>query len=236
MARSRLNQKLVKQTERNLLLIGAIGMVVLVIFIFFGVKLLVNFSLFVEKKPDTNAEQAQEETFMAIPTLDYLADATNSASIEVSGIAASGKYVKLYLNGRQLKKADIKSDNTFVFHDVTLESGENDIKVKAVSDDNKESRFSETLTVTYSNEPPKLSIDTPSDGQTYNKERNPLRVSGKTDPNVRVTVNDFWAVVDGQGNYYYSLPLKNGANEIKVVATDEAGNKAEKTLHVTYAE
>ena len=49
-------------------------------------------------------------------------------------------------------------------------------------------------------------------------------------------MNEFWAIVDAGGNFSYTLPLQNGENTIKVVATDEAGNKTEYEVKVTYSE
>jgi len=151
MARSRVNQRLVKQTERNLLFI-VIGIVVIIaIFLIVGVKLLVNFSLFVEKKSDTNNDPQTSNMVMISPILDPLTSATNSASIDVTGTAGTGKYVALYINGKQIKKADVKSDNTFAFRDATLDSGSNEIKVRAFTDNDKETKYSDVQTVTYSN-------------------------------------------------------------------------------------
>lgn len=231
-----MNRRLVKQTERNLLLVIIGGAVLILVFIFFGVKLLVNFSLFVEKKNDVSANEQSNNEIMVAPILDPIVSATNSASIDVTGIAGSGDYVTLYVNGKQLKKADIKDDNTFAFRDVDLDKGDNIIKAKAFNDDKKESKFSDSESVTYSNKQPSLSVDFPSDGETYHKDNNPLQVRGKTDKNVRVTINDFWAMVNDDGNYYYNLPLQNGDNQITVVATDDAGNKTTKSLKVSFSE
>ncbi|HVZ58502.1 MAG TPA: hypothetical protein VG935_02015 [Patescibacteria group bacterium] len=236
MARSRVNQRLAKQTERNLFLIIGIVIIGVVLFLFFGAKLLVNFSLFVEKKSDASSQTSSADSFISIPVLNPIDSSTNSASLDISGIAEDGSYIKLYLNGEMIKKADIKAGKSFVVHDVELTTGENDFKAKAFSDNGKESSFSEQVSITYSNKAPSLSIDFPSDGQTYHKDNNPIKVSGKTDPNIHVTVNDFWAIVDDQGNYSYNLPLKDGDNEIKVDATDDAGNKTEKTIHINYSE
>ena len=235
MKRSRINQRLQKQTQRNLVFIiaGAIG--ILIIFLFFGIKLLVNFSLLVEKKADSNIQQ-QESSFLIPPILDPITTATNSASMDISGTAGSGKYVVIYINGKQLGKADIKEENVFVFKDLTLDEGENDIKIKAVDDNKKESKFSPTVQVTYTTKSPDLTVDFPTDGQTYHKSDNPIKIRGKTDPDAKVTINDFWAVNDSDGNYSYNYLLKSGDNDLKITATDEAGNKSEKTLRVTYSE
>lgn len=237
MARSRVNQRLVKQTERNLILIAlGVGLIVVLFFIF-GANLLVKFSLFVEKKSDVSAQQTTNDSFVSIPSLDPIVSSTNSATIDVTGSSDNGSYIKLYVNGRMVKKADIKTDHSFAVHNVQLEAGENDIKAKTFTDsDKKQSEFSDNVSVRYSNKAPDLSIDFPSDGQEYHKDNNPIRVRGKTTANSRVTVNDFWAITDNEGNYIYNLPLKNDDNEIKVVATDDAGNKSEKIIHVTYHE
>lgn len=236
MARSRVNQRLVKQTERNLLLIIGGIVLIIVLFLVVGVKLLVNFSLFVEKKGDTSTDTSSSNEIMIPPILDPLDTATNSATIDITGTAGSGKYVVLYINGKQIKKADVKADNTFAFHDAELDSGTNEVKVKAFSDNDKESKYSDSETVTYSNKAPSLTVDFPNDGETYHKDNNPLKVRGKTDPNIRVTINDFWAMIDDDGNYSYNLPLQNGENKIKVIATDDAGNKTEKDITVSYSE
>lgn len=237
MARSRVNQRLARQTERNLIFILLGIGVIVVLFLIFGANLLVKFSLFVERKADSSSVQAQNSSFVSIPSLDPLVSSTNSATIDVSGTADNGSYIKLYVNGKMAKKADIKSDHTFIAHDVQLEAGENDIKAKTfLEEEKKQSEFSDIVSVRYSNKAPELSIDFPSDGQIYNKDNNPIRVRGKAGASSRVTVNDFWAITDNEGNYIYNLPLKNDDNEIKVVATDDAGNKAEKTIHITYHE
>ncbi|MBI5044751.1 MAG: hypothetical protein HZC02_02390 [Candidatus Levybacteria bacterium] len=234
MPRSRLNQRQARQAKRNIIIIALGSCVLLALFLIFGTNLLVKFSLLVERESATAQEQV--DTFVAPPSLDYIADATNSAEIDITGSGESDGYIKLFVNGKQVKKADIQSDNTFSFRRIKLTPGENSIKAKFVNKDNKESKFSETTIITYSNKAPELSIISPNDGQSFNKDHNPLKITGKTDQNVKVTVNDFWAVVDGQGNFYYNLSLKGGDNEIRVQAIDEAGNKAEKTLKVSFAE
>jgi bacillopeptidase F len=227
----------VKQTERNLFLIVGGSIIVVVVLLVFGIKLLTNFSMLVENKPeDTEQTSSQSNAFVSTPSLDPLPDATNSATLSVSGIAEGSNKASLYLNGVKTKDADVKDDGTFLFRNVTLESGDNTIKVKSQNKSGKESSFSNTVTVTYSNKAPDLTVDFPTDGQTYHKDDNPLRVRGKTSPHTRVTVNDFWAIIDDEGNFSYNLPLQSGDNQIKVVAIDDAGNKTEKDLKVSYSE
>ena len=69
----------------------------------------------------------------------------------------------------------------------------------------------------------------------FEKDQSTVKVLGKTDPGVRVTVNGFWAVIDENNNFSYNLPLQNGENMIKIEAIDQAGNKTEKEIKVTYS-
>ena len=108
------------------------------------------------------------------------------------------------------------------------------LKAKAAKGD-KESDFSNELVVTYRNIPPSLSVDSPTDGQKFEKDQSTARVSGKTDSGVKITVNGFWAVIDENNSFSYNLPLQNGDNTIKIEAVDQAGNKAEKEIKVTYS-
>lgn len=219
------------------MLLVALGILtVLVVLLFFGIKLLVNFSLLVEKKSDSGGINQEQTSYMTPPILDPITAATNSASFDLSGTAGTGKYVVVYINGKQRGKADIKNDSSFTFKDLQLDKDENDIKVKAVDDSKKESKFSPTVHVLYTTKSPTLSVDFPTDGQTYHKSDNPIKVRGKTDPDVKVTINDFWAVNDSDGNYSYNFLLKSGDNNITIVATDDAGNKTEKSLKVSYSE
>jgi hypothetical protein len=58
-------------------------------------------------------------------------------------------------------------------------------------------------------------------------------VEGITDAE-RVTVNDRIAVIDGNGKFSLIVSLNEGKNDLVVQATDQAGNKTETTMSVTY--
>ncbi len=236
MASSRLNKTLEKETRRNFLLVILGVILIFILFIFFSTKILVFFSTLVEKRSENVSAKNLDTVFIPPPQVDPLPDATNSAEIEIKGIAVSGEKVQLFLNGRKIKETTLTSDNSFTFTNVKLEKGENTIKARTVLKDGKVSKYSDSITIHYLSDPPELSIYFPSDDQSFTKENNPIRVSGKTSQNAKVTVNDFWAIVDEDGNYYYNLPLKGGENFIKIKAVDKAGNTAEKEIKVTYSE
>ena len=89
--------------------------------------------------------------------------------------------------------------------------------------------------VSYVKGTPKLTLTSPSDGQTFSKDSNKATIAGQTDPTDRVTVNGYWAIVDSKGNFTYALPLQNGDNQLKIIATDDAGNTTEVDKKVIYS-
>jgi len=193
-----------------------------------------NIALFVSGSQATSTDKNTSNSFMFPPALDPLPIATNSALIKISGNSSKNMTVELYINDDLIDKKSVDNNGNFVF-DYQLTPGDSLIKVRN-DNDNKKSDFSPIVTVSYKNAAPNLTIDSPSDGQKFSNDQRDITVSGKTDPGVTVTVNGFWAIIDQNNNYSYNLTLINGDNSIKVDATDQAGNKAEKTIKVNYSE
>lgn len=233
--RSRLARKRERQNQKTLL-ISLFGIAIITILTFkFGVPLLVNFSLFMsqfgEQKEQTNKES---HNFVPPPVINAVPNATNSAFFTISGLAIPKSIVSLYINNELVDKKSPEEDGKFIFADIKLNKGENIIKTKA-EEEKRESEFSDNLIVVYKDSSPNLTIDSPSEGKAFQKDEKNVLVVGKTDPGVKVTINGLWSVVDINGNFSYNLPLQNGENKIKVVASDEAGNKTEVERKVTYS-
>lgn len=236
--KSRLSRKIENQSRKNLIL-TILGIIVVVGFLVkFGMPLLINSTLLViNAKNEDSQEQSKTKTvsFIPPPILDPTFNATNSANVTISGSAGENQKVNLYLNGELIDSQSVKTDGRFYFKNIKIINGENIIKTKAVTESNKQSEFSNILTITFKNTPPTLSLDSPSDGQSFSKDDKYANVSGKTDPGVKVTVNDLWAIVDTDGKFSYSFPLQNGENKIKIQAVDEASNKTEMERKVNYS-
>lgn len=234
--RSRLARRLEQQSKRNLL-ISALGIFVVLFLIFkFGLPLLINFTLFIsgfKNSQDTTAEKSV--SFVSPPVLNPLPTATNSAEVTISGSALQKQTVMLYLDGGLVGKMKVDKDTNFIFKDIKLTKGTNIITARALDEKGKESADSDPITVLLKTDSPQLSIDLPSEGQSFSKDDKTAQVRGKTDSGAKVTVNDFWAIVDENGNFSYQLPLRDGENKIVVVALDEAGNKTEVERKVNYS-
>ncbi|HSW47880.1 MAG TPA: hypothetical protein VLG67_02255 [Candidatus Saccharimonadales bacterium] len=198
-------------------------------------KFLVGFSILIEKFKNPKDEQinTQSVDYIAPPVLNPLPNATKNDKTAVSGFASSSNAtIILYVNGELADKTRSKSDNSFTFENVSLNSGDNEIKAKTEENEDKQSDFSQSITITFLNKPPALDITFPHDGQSFKKDESPIKISGKSDKGVKVTVNSFWAISQDDGSFYYQYNLKDGDNDLKFAATDDAGNKTEKELHI----
>ncbi|MCL5433055.1 MAG: hypothetical protein M1524_02980 [Patescibacteria group bacterium] len=235
-AKSRLSRNYERQSKKNFILSILGIIIVLVLLIKFGIPMIVNFSLFISNfRENQSTSEKKSEEFISAPVLDPLPNATNSAKTVITGIASSNQTVNLYINNELFDKTDSEDDGKFTFEDVTLDDGNNTIKARVVIDNSKKSDFSDEINIVYKNKAPNLTIDSPTDGQTFSKTENQIQIRGKTDPAVKVTVNDFWVIVDENGNFSYEISLKEGDNQIKVSATDEAGNNKTTELKVKYS-
>lgn len=231
---SRLSKRAESQSRRNLIL-SILGIIIVTtLMVRFGIPLLANISGFISGYHKSNSiTESSKSKFISVPTLDTLVQATNSAEIIVKGQAEKNQNISIFINNALSDSKDTKDDGTFSFK-VFLSQGENKIKVRASMDNNK-SDYSDEETTTYISTAPTLDLKSPSDGQSFSKDQNPIQVTGVTDAGVKVTVNDFWAVIDENNNFSYTLNLKDGDNNIKITAVDIAGNKTEKEVKVTYS-
>lgn len=163
----------------------------------------------------------------ASPRLQSLPTATKAESINISGYADPGVTVTLFVNDIQLEDRVVDKEGTFSFESISLTDGENKFFVKASIEGRAESRPSRTVTVIYKKKAPVLSLLEPTDRSTFSQKESEIRVSGKTDPNTTVRVNELQAVVDELGNFKILYSLKDGENKLTIEAEDIAGNKTD---------
>ncbi len=228
---SRLSKSLERKSEKRLIL-SVLGIVIVLFLLFrYGMPALISFSDFMAGSGSSQTNSGSK-TFVAVPIINDSISATNSATTTIDGNAAPKEKIELYVNDNLADSVDTKDDGTFHFKDVALTLGNNVVKVKA-NKGSVESDFSDSLTIQYKTTSPGLLIEEPSNSQNFPKETENISVKGKTDPDVKVTVNGFWAIDDDSGNFSYNLPLQGGTTTIKVVATDSAGNSSEKDINVT---
>ena len=89
-----------ERQQRKRLMWALGGMFALVIFLFvFGLKILVGFSLMVDRvRGNTPQLVSQNQELILPPTLDPLPEATNSATLTITGKSDTGLTIVLYID------------------------------------------------------------------------------------------------------------------------------------------
>ena len=77
-----------------------------------------------------------------------------------------------------------------------------------------------------------LEITNPVDGSTVTSQN--INVTGNSEANADIFINDQELRADLQGNFTTTLLLTEGENIIVITASDDEGNYAEKTIVVNY--
>lgn len=224
-----------KNYLRNILL-SVSGIFVIIIFlIFFGIPFLINLSLFSQNFRSANDvnETDKKISSLAPPVIDQLPSAQKENKIDITGYALAADKVTLYLNNKIVEETATDDEGKFAFRKIVLKEGPNTIKAKSQKNPDIESALTKEITVIFKKNPPVLEIESPADNTEIEENKpNRLEIRGKTDPDSRVTINDFWAIVDDEGKFSYLYNLTQGENKLKIKAIDEAGNISEKEIKV----
>lgn len=224
-----------KNYLRNILL-SVSGIFVIIIFlIFFGIPFLINLSLFSQNFRSANDinETDKKISSLAPPVIDQLPSAQKENKIDITGYALAADKVTLYLNNKIVEETATDDEGKFAFRKIVLKEGPNTIKAKSQKKPDIESALTKEITVIFKKNPPVLEIESPADNTEIEENKpNRLEIRGKTDPDSRVTINDFWAIVDDEGKFSYLYNLTQGENKLKIKAIDEAGNISEKEIKV----
>ncbi len=236
MVSSRLS-RVQEKSARKRIVIGLLGSVAIIVIIaVFGLKLLIAFRVLVERirgggKP---VQQTTSQSVLVPPVLDPLPEATNSATITISGSAVAKDQVGLYINSAEYKRITVPDTGSFQFTDIPVDVGTVTASAKLIDTKQNTSDISNVITTTVDRTIPKLTIDSPSDNTTVNDGTHQVQISGLTDPNINVSISGRIVVVKADGSFIYSMPLNNGANKLEIVATDDAGNSTTVERNITY--
>lgn len=226
--------RVAEKREKKRLTYALFGIVILIVFFaIFGLKLLVGFSLLVDRIRGTTPSVKQTENLLLPPVLNPPPEATNSAEIFISGSAQPDRTLVLYVNGEEVKKLSIDQSGTFSFL-MTLSDGTNSVSAKVVDEKGDVSELSQVYTVTVKKSAPKLEISQPNNGDKITGEKNTVLTAGNTDEGAKVTINGRLAIVASDGSFRMTVTLTDGENTITIIATDEAGNQTLVERKVTY--
>lgn len=232
---SRLEKHRQKQFTYQLFLVVALTIGFMVFLFTFGFKLLVNGSLFLNQIANSSTSKdatENKENILTSLNIDPLSPATSSAKMIVSGSVVNFDRVEIYVNSEKMTEAEVVGD-VFSEEVTGLEKGENTVYFIAKSKNASPTKKSRIFTVVLKTEKPNLEITEPSNNTKSNKQE--IKLSGKTDNETYIRINNQPVVVDALGIFQQIYKLSDGENKIEIVAEDVVGNTETKILTVTYA-
>ena len=236
MVRLRKSRLARKQESRNLkktVLFSFLSVLLIFLFIFLGIPGLIKLAVFMGNLRSSYLPTETKDTLPPpAPIFQPLPEATLSATLEVKGFAEAGSSVEIFISGLSAEKVISSNDGTFLVRDATLTKGKNEIYAQATDPAGNPSQESQRIVVFFDQEPPPLTILEPTETSFYQPE-NKVNLKGETEAGVKVTVNDHLVIIDSEGKFSYSLTLSDGENQIKVIATDKAGNQTEQELNLS---
>lgn len=205
-----------------------------VFFMTIGFRLIINASIWIsginkDGGSITNSKD-DDRSFLLAPEFYNIPDATNSATLAVSGRGTEDTKLIIYVNDEEAEEIDMEADEFEAR--LKLDQGENTIYAETIDKKNKKAKDSETYTVYVLTEDPSLSIKSPIDGDT--RDQSDVTVIGETDEGVSIRINNSPVVVGSDGSFQKKLQLREGDNTITIRAIDIAGNETELELKVRY--
>lgn len=232
---SRLARVEEKKNIRSTIIFGGLTIAFILFLIFFGIPLVARFASYVGdlKRGNTKQPTTNSNTPISAPTINTPVEFTNQTGIVIKGSAEANSKVTINVNGTT---TDTTSDGSGVFSvNVSLQKGQNQIFATATNSNGTVSDKSQTYTITFSNQPPKLDISSPGDNANfYTDKQRKITMIGSTDSEVSVTVNGHTVIVGDDGNFKYDFSLSDGKNTLTIDAVDRAGNKKEVILTVNF--
>ena len=167
------------------------------------------------------------------PKFKYFPEFTNQQTLTLTGNTESGASVKLTFNG---SPQEVLADNDGQFSfGVTLQDGINTFAATATDQSGNQSQKSDDHQITFDKKTPDLEITSPSDGSSYfGSNQRQITITGKTETDAKVTINDRIISVDDSGIFQYTTTLNEGSNTFNVKSTDQAGNTTEKNISLNF--
>ncbi len=166
---------------------------------------------------------SQDSVITSKPFLTQPFEATNSATLKLTGSAQAGQKIVLLQNGSPGPETKAADDGSFAFTGVTLESGQNTFTTVAQNDNGDRSNPSNAVVISFVKDAPKLTVDTPTNDSTISqRKQNPITVKGKADVGDKVYIADRLIFVSADGSFTSQVQLNEGDNTITVKAVNAA--------------
>lgn len=232
--RSRLVRKNEETVTKKTVFMGFLTILFAIFIVVFGLPFLIKFSVFLGDMKKTNDGLESKTLAPLAPRLIIPFEATNSATIKVSGFAEAKVEVELFKNEISIGKTMVTENGDFTFEKISLDDGENNFSAIASSEETGAGDGSIPISVVYDKQSPALKLTNPSE-TSLTVDYADFDIIGESEKDVSISVNGRLAVVDENGNFKLKIQLNMGKNDVEVIAHDSAGNETKTTVAITYS-
>lgn len=223
---SRLEKHYKKQVTTYTILI----VVAIILFGVYGLPLVINSSSYLSQLFGKRDDSDRRNPLLQTIEISEIPSATNSATFKIVGNTNNIDELEFYLNDEKIKEMSAPTNGEFSEELTGLNKGNNELYL--IGKSKKGTKRTETLTIVYGADKPKLEISEPQDGSTTS--HNEIKVIGKTDKEIDIKINGSPVVVDSSGQFQTNIKLNEGENKIIITARDQSGNVEEKIITVKY--
>uniref|UniRef100_A0A7C4TRY7 Bacterial Ig-like domain-containing protein n=1 Tax=candidate division WWE3 bacterium TaxID=2053526 RepID=A0A7C4TRY7_UNCKA len=224
-------EELLRKLKRNLFLFITIITVLVISITFFGPKVGSLFFIFSKHR---NEKEKGDIAPPTAPIFSQVPEATNKKELTLNGVSEPGATVTLFLNGPEKERTTADNNGTFTFANINLNEGQNIIFAKAKDLAENESDKSRTYYVNFDDKKPEIKLLEPKENETVRNLNKRIYVKGQLNEQAEVKINGLNALVNSDNTFEIVLGVAEGDVEIKIQATDNAGNKTEETVKVRY--
>ncbi|MFA6602845.1 MAG: hypothetical protein WCT01_03515 [Candidatus Shapirobacteria bacterium] len=229
--KERLNEE---QVTKQTVALGVVTLLVFGLIMIFGLPVLIRFSIFLGDLKSRQERVVEDKVIPPpAPRLSIAYEATNSASISVTGASEPGLLVELLKDDVNFDKVSATETGEFKFDSVNLDKGENIFTAIAVSEKGAKSDPSRAVPIVYDDMAPGLDLTNPVETE-LKVDYADFDLVGATEKGASVLVNNRVAMVDDNGGFKMKIQLSPGKNEFEVKARDLAGNETKKNIVITY--
>lgn len=217
-----------RSAPRFFLFFAILTFAILASLYFWGVTIIANLAFLLSQTKDISRDTGDSDTIPPPPPLFVSLPALLSANepkIDIRGTAEAGSRVSLYQNDTKIKEELSDKNGGFVFGQVPLTEGKNAFFAKAVDLFGNLSESSVVRTVIFDKTPPKIELAQPPPNFTLAADEKSLLISGKSEPDVTLYVNNQQVIVDNEGGFGVTVSIPVDEVVLRLEATDPAGNR-----------
>lgn len=231
---SRLERIQNKKAGKQGLIYLVIAVVIVIVTIGWGLKAVAGLAgLLINNDPEEVVDHTLRPT---PPIISDIPEATNSASINITGFAQPGIDVVLFLNGAEIGQKLTTDSGTFEFSGVPITEGENTVYAYAITSKDLMSEKSKEYVVKMDATKPTLTLDSPKDGDIFRGQSQRIAnfSGGVNEAGSRVYIGERMVILTTEGKFSLPYQLVEGDQEIKLKAIDRAGNEGESVIKLRW--